>query len=64
MAKDKSGGAIGSVTIDKTGQRGGVNPGSAGSGSKRLPYLAQDGGGSSPTDWVPKKTRVIGTGEH
>lgn len=63
MAKKGGGGAIGSVTIKKTGDRGGVEPGSSGSGTKRLNPLAIDGGGSGPTDWVPKKTRVIGTGE-
>ena len=51
------------VTIKQKGDRCGVNPGSGGTGSKRLAPLAIDGGGSCPTDWVPKKTRVIGNGE-
>ena len=63
MAKKGGGEAIGSVTIKKKGDRGGVEPGSAGAGSKRLAPLAIDGGGSGPTDWVPKKRRIIGTGE-
>jgi hypothetical protein len=51
------------VTVKKTGDRGGVKPGDGGSNSLRNAPLAIQGGGSSPTGWVPKKTRVIGTGQ-
>lgn len=63
MAKKGGGGTNSTVTIKKTGDRGGLEPGNGGKGSKRNAPLAIDGGGSGPTDWVPKKTRVIGTGE-
>lgn len=62
MAKKGGGGATGSVTIKKAGDRGGVVPGGGGK-TKRLNPLAIDGGGSGPSQDIPKKTRVIGNGE-
>lgn len=52
---------IGTATIKKKGDRGGVLPGSDFS---RKPFLSQLKGGSETTNTpIPRKTRVIGTGQ-
>lgn len=51
---------IGTATIKKSGDRGGISPGSG--TPQRKPFLAV--GGGSGTDPIPRKRRVIGTGEH
>lgn len=58
------------VVMKKAGARGGVNPGTAGTGAGILPYGAQTGGQSSadPVATVKamqsKNRKAIGYGEH
>lgn len=58
------------VVVKKTGARGGVNPGTAGTGAGLLPYGAQTGGQSSadPVSTVKNSQsgnrRPVGYGEH
>lgn len=58
------------VVLKKTGNRGGVNPGTAGARAGRLPYGAITGGqsGADPVKSISesqkKNRRAIGYGEH
>lgn len=54
---------IGGVRLKKKGATGGIEPGSESSANKRNAPLAIKGGGSTH-DPIPRKTRVVGQGEH
>lgn len=51
---------IGTATIKKKGDRGGVI---SGTDFSRKPFLSQLKGGSENSNIIPRKTRVIGTGQ-
>jgi hypothetical protein len=53
---------IGTATIKKKGDTGGVVTGSG--TPQRKPFLAVGAGGGENVSYIPRKTRVIGTGQH